>query len=74
MPLGRETFNGGAVLVGGDVQGEDGVRGREGDEELPASPASPLSDDKAVEVDALLDACVVGVEGAGLRVLELVPA
>ena len=51
IPLDRGTFKKGEVLDGGDVQGEDGVRGNEGDEELPASPTSALSVDKDAKVD-----------------------
>ena len=63
MLLTREILEeeNGAVCDGGEVHGDDGVRGSEGEEELPASPPSPPSPPgKATEV--VVDAVEVVVD------------
>ena len=59
MLLTREILEeNGAVCDGGEVHGDDGVRGSEGEEELPASPPSPLSPGKATEVVDVVEVVV----------------
>ena len=65
MLLTREMLENGAVCDddGGEVQGDDGVRGNEvGEEELPASPPSPPpppSPGKATTIEVVVDVEVV---------------
>ena len=51
MLLDRDMFAKGAVFEGGEVHGDEGVRGKDGEEEeFPASPKSPLSADNPPEM------------------------
>ena len=66
MLLTREMLENGAVCDddGGEVQGDDGVRGNEvGEEELPASPPPspppPPSPGKATTIEVVVDVEVV---------------